>query len=731
MVADAAAYSSELSNALENLDKIAALKKLLAGKTAVNGKYALTDAEMEALGISDEFLKRIKLNGEQGGIRRITDEEREQMVGAASSYAETEFKKVKIVNDGGRELTGSWLKNNIGNISDDSMSQLQSAFDKSVNNGIASGLTLDQAKQAAISGLANYVGAENAQKLGAALVAGYQDDNAAVAAAQASAQQAQLFYNAIYSAIVNAMADAYGIGVGVSGAVTANKDGSYTVGGRTFKKKNGKTYEIGDDGKKTKVENFDIDTYANYQKAASNSLAVAAERSQQLYSPSAILVANGSAENEEEANKMIDNYNEASVDSGTPSNAPDITIDQNPIVTTYVDAGETGVSGLDKEGGGDSSDEKFKKTNYAEENANKQLEALDRVRQTNDREAELIEKLPEEIQFPLKMANLGEDMLYEYQEIQINKNKQAALQSQLKAEQDQAKYYGEYYYYDEFTDAYMYDVEKMESDDLDDEKRQEIEEEISNLQEINDKLNAVEDELDGGKIQKIFRGLAKASTDTSKALKGTSKASDMLEEEFGNLADKFGLGDQLDKFGKSLDSAIDESKFLKKEFKGLGIASEDMLSKIDNLPFGDATKSLIKNTLGTNPSEKEMPVDSKIKLLSLDIDKLPVMDLDGEVKRVQAEKEFEGLSQKEKIEKCMKKLFGVSDEELSTIQEQEDNQAPVTVYKVKKINKTNGMVVFEKEFDSRKSATEYVKQIVSDYPELTKQYNFEVELVTK
>ena len=34
------------------------------------------------------------------------------------------------------------------------------------------------------------------------------------------------------------------------------------------------------------------------------------------------------------------------------------------------------------------------------------------------------------------------------------------------------------------------------------------------------------------------------------------------------------------------------------------------------------------------------------------------------------------------------------------------------------------MVVFEKEFDSRKSATEYVKQIVSDYPELTKQYNF-------
>ena len=140
---------------------------------------------------------------------------------------------------------------------------------------------------------------------------------------------------------------------------------------------------------------------------------------------------------------------------------------------------------------------------------------------------------------------------------------------------------------------------------------------------------------------------------------------------------------------------------------------------------------VLKSSSTTNPSEKGMPIDSKIKLLSLDIDKLPVMDLNGEVQRIKAEKELEGLSQKERIEKCMKKLCGVSDEDLSTIQEQEDNQTPITIYKVKKINKTNGMVVFEKEFDSRKSATEYVKQIVADYPELTKQYNFEVELITK
>jgi hypothetical protein len=54
------------------------------------------------------------------------------------------------------------------------------------------------------------------------------------------------------------------------------------------------------------------------------------------------------------------------------------------------------------------------KRNYAAENQDKQLEALDRVRETNDREAELIDKLPEEIQGPLKLMNMAEDMAYEY-----------------------------------------------------------------------------------------------------------------------------------------------------------------------------------------------------------------------------------------------------------------------------------------------------------------------------
>jgi hypothetical protein len=72
-------------------------------------------------------------------------------------------------------------------------------------------------------------------------------------------------------------------------------------------------------------------------------------------------------------------------------------------------------------GGGSSS--KAEKTNYDTENSDAQLEALERLREVNEREAELIGKLPEEIRPFFEMANLAEKMGYEYQEIQINKNK--------------------------------------------------------------------------------------------------------------------------------------------------------------------------------------------------------------------------------------------------------------------------------------------------------------------
>ena len=163
----------------------------------------------------------------------------------------------------------------------------------------------------------------------------------------------------------------------------------------------------------------------------------------------------------------------------------------------------------------------------------------------------------------------------------------------------------------------------------------------------------------------------------------------------------------------------------------VGIFLDALLNKLDDeLEFLIPLVVVLKETLEENPAEKDIGVDGKIKLLSLDVDKLPVMDLPSEDDRLKVMNEMDGLTQQEKIEHCMKKLFGVSDE-LKTVKEQENQENQVTVYKVKKINKTNGMVVFEKEFNSRKEATEYVKQIVTDYPELTKQFNFAVELFSK
>lgn len=163
----------------------------------------------------------------------------------------------------------------------------------------------------------------------------------------------------------------------------------------------------------------------------------------------------------------------------------------------------------------------------------------------------------------------------------------------------------------------------------------------------------------------------------------------------------------------------------------VGIFLDALLNKLDDdLEFLVPLIFVLKEALEENPAEKDIGVDGKIKLLSLDVDKLPVMDLPSEDDRLKVMNEMDGLTQQEKIEHCMKKLFGVSDE-LKTVTEQDNQENQVTVYKVKKINKTNGMVVFEKEFNSRKEATEYVKQIVTDYPELTKQYNFAVELFSK
>lgn len=257
-------------------------------------------------------------------------------------------------------------------------------------------------------------------------------------------------------------------------------------------------------------------------------------------------------------------------------------------------------------GGGDSETEEVEKRNYASENSDKQLEALERVRETNDREAELIDKLPEEIQYPLKMMNMAEDIASEYQEIQINKNKLAALEQERAIADAQAIEEGMLgamgsdlpIYYDEALGSYMWNVEAMNN--LSDEQREKAHETMDELSELNSSIEEVKQELDGGKIQKIFHTAGNASKSLSKAFKDTEGKTDDLGEAFEEIGKKYGLGDQFKALGQKIEGVIDSSEKLDKEFEGLGIVSEETLSKLDSLPIGEDTKNLIKNTFGTN-----------------------------------------------------------------------------------------------------------------------------------
>lgn len=249
--------------------------------------------------------------------------------------------------------------------------------------------------------------------------------------------------------------------------------------------------------------------------------------------------------------------------------------------------------------------EEVEKRNYAAENQDKQLEALDRVRETNDREAELIDKLPEEIQMPLKMMNMAEDMAYEYQEIQINKNKLAALESEQELANAEAianKMLGEQgsgapIYYDEMLESYMWDVEAAEK--LSKEDREKAHETKDSLDELNSSIQEVKSELDGGKIQKIFHIAGKASTAFSKALKDAEKDTRTLGDEFAEFGKKYGLEKPFRAIGDKFEDLIDETNALDNEFEGLGIVSDDVIDKLAEWGASEDMQNLVKNTLGS------------------------------------------------------------------------------------------------------------------------------------
>lgn len=134
--------------------------------------------------------------------------------------------------------------------------------------------------------------------------------------------------------------------------------------------------------------------------------------------------------------------------------------------------------------------------------------------------------------------------------------------------------------------------------------------------------------------------------------------------------------------------------------------------------------------------EQRIGYDVKLKLLSTPIDRAPIMNLQIEDERLQKQLKMEGLTQEERITKVandlssmlstMVKGFSIIENEDDS---NEDEKPEKLVYVVKKIDKSNNQVVFTKEFDTQQQATDYVKNVVKDYPEIIKRFNFAVELV--
>ena len=134
--------------------------------------------------------------------------------------------------------------------------------------------------------------------------------------------------------------------------------------------------------------------------------------------------------------------------------------------------------------------------------------------------------------------------------------------------------------------------------------------------------------------------------------------------------------------------------------------------------------------------EQRVGFDVKIKLLSTPITKVPILNIQAEDERMKRMNTIESLGGEEKIKTILDGLVNMVKNSLEVnstsmaepIEEIEEEPAEKLIHVVKKIDKSNGQVVFTKEFDTQKQATDYIKKVVEDYPEIIKRFNFIVEL---
>jgi hypothetical protein len=135
----------------------------------------------------------------------------------------------------------------------------------------------------------------------------------------------------------------------------------------------------------------------------------------------------------------------------------------------------------------------------------------------------------------------------------------------------------------------MYDEAAMM--DLSDEEKQKVESEKESFDGLAESINAVKEELSGGKIQRAFLTAGKTVDAFSKALKDTEGKTDDLGDAFAEIGKGTILEKPLRELGNKFENLIDESEFLDKEFKGFGKA-------LDKIPISDGLRQLVSNTLG-------------------------------------------------------------------------------------------------------------------------------------
>ena len=229
-------------------------------------------------------------------------------------------------------------------------------------------------------------------------------------------------------------------------------------------------------------------------------------------------------------------------------------------------------------------EERFYRAEGEKINAETELAHIDRLREESERYSSLVGKLPSEVQGPFNMGLLGLDAVYEAQEIQVNQGLQASLENQLRSKYNDSDFAGEYYTWDERTQSFKIDSDKIANTVHNEQTRTAIFDEFKAMQDMADSWKEVSDELSGGVITEGMRSAGKALKAFAKEVKDSDFDDGYLKVETGFKA--------LDEVLNNLADKLENSELVKdilstKILPGLNINEEQGNKLFSNKMFAD------------------------------------------------------------------------------------------------------------------------------------------------